>query len=70
MNNTVRTTISLNEVMMGQMKEYGRKRGCQSFSEIVRDIVRTVLSPELSKQDYNKAGHNIKREDLDNISHG
>ncbi len=39
----IRKTMSLAPSILEQVKDHGNKRGCQSFSESIRDLVRIAL---------------------------
>lgn len=61
-NQNMRKTIDFNTDFYDQIKAYGEARGCKSFSEIVRDIVRTVIHPIPSHKDANETQNNNSKQ--------
>lgn len=50
----IRKTIDFDLIFFEQIKAHGKARGCNSFSETIRDLCRIVLNPNNSQQNEHK----------------
>jgi len=53
MNQKIRKTIDFSPGLYEQIKAYGKVRSCMSFSETIRDIVRSFIDSRPSQNETN-----------------